>query len=177
MSDEELPGRVRRAVAGHDAFAVADGRARAVSTPFEGTVTATEREDGRVAFAVTVRLPMLGAVTEDEVAEVVEEGWYETFALRAADPGAVTEAGHDLAPTVDRADREVVVDAEFADIDERRGVNDAAAVVDFVEGTFVQGVIPGYDYTDPVASVLATARRAGGSDGVDPAPGTGAGER
>ncbi|MFB6125847.1 MAG: DUF5813 family protein [Halolamina sp.] len=166
MSDDELPGRVRRAVAGHDAFTVEDGRARAVSTPFEGTVEATEREDGHVAFAVTVRLPMLGEVTEGEVAEVVEDGWYDTFELRAEDPGAVTEAGHDLAPTVSRADREAVVEAEFADIDERRGVNDAAAVVDFVEGTFVQGVIPGYDYTDPVASILTKARRAGGSDGV-----------
>ncbi|MFB6305150.1 MAG: DUF5813 family protein, partial [Haloferacaceae archaeon] len=33
-----------------------------------------------------------------------------------------------------------------------------------VEGTYVQGIIPGYEYTEPVASVLSEARRAAGAE-------------
>lgn len=163
----ELPGRVRRAFRDHDAFEQAgDRRFRATSTLFDADVVAEADDDGRVTFAVTVRVPMLDAVTEDEVADVVEEGWYETFRLRVTDVGAVTERDRELSPTVNDAGDEAVVAASLSDIDERRGVNDAAALIDFVEGTFVQGVIPGYDYTDPVASILAEARQAGGSDPV-----------
>lgn len=161
----ELPGRVRRAFRDHGSFeAVDDDRFRSTSTAFEGEVAAEPADDGRIRFDVTVRVPMLDEVTEDEVAPVVEEGWYETFVLRVEDVGAITTADRDLSPTVSEAGEEAVVEVSLADLDERRGVDDAAAFVDFVEGTYVQGVIPGYDYTDPVASILAEARRAGGSD-------------
>lgn len=169
----ELPGRVRRAFRDHDAFAddvedlPDDGRAGVpdTSTPFDVSVSAAEREDGRVAFDVTVRVPTLDGVAEEHVADVVVEGWYETFERRVAAIGDVTAAGHDLDPTVTREGEEAIVEMSFADLDERRGVNDAAAVVDFVEGTYVQGVIPGYEYGEPVASLVDRARAAGGSEG------------
>lgn len=173
----ELPDRARRAFRDHDAFApeeATDGeRYVAVSTPFDAVVTPTAGEGGNVAFSVTVRVPMLNEVTEDDVAPIVEDGWYETFERRVASiGGGVFEGTQKPEPTVEQTtyagDRVAQVSAEFADIDPRRGVNDAAAVVDFVEGTFVQGVIPGYDYTEPVTGILSKARRAGGSDGIEP---------
>lgn len=163
---DELPGRVRRAARDHDAVGDAEGATFPVtSTPFDGRVAVAERDDGRIAFDVTVRVPTLSAVTTDAVADVVEDGWYDTFERRVADIGDVTEAGHDLAPETRRAGDEAVVEADLADLDERRGVNDAVAVVDYVEGTYVQGIIPGYEYTDPVAGLVDRARAAGGSDG------------
>ncbi|WP_049979913.1 DUF5813 family protein [Halolamina rubra] len=171
----ELPDRARRAFRSHDAFEAAEAAADrfvATSTPFDGVVDAAPADGGRIEFDVTVRAPMLDAVTEDEVAPVVEEGWYETFERRVGNVGGGVLAGDDVPDpavreTVHGGTRSAEVTVTFADIDPRRGVNDAAALIDFVEGTYVQGVIPGYDYTDPVAGILAEARRAGGSDGVE----------
>jgi len=64
-------------------------------------------------------------------------------------------------PTVRATPDEIVVEAAFTDIDERRGVEDAAAIVNYAEGTYVQGLIPGYDYVDPVAGLVDRARRTG----------------
>ncbi|GAB7095616.1 DUF5813 family protein [Halolamina litorea] len=170
MSD--LPDRARRAFRDHDAF---DGhesdRFVATATPFEGVVDAESADGGRIRFVVTVRVPMLDEVTEDDVAPVVEEGWYETLERRLGNiGGGVLAGGHDPEPAVETVThdgtRVAEVTTAFDEIDPRRGVNDAAAFIDFVEGTYVQGVIPGYDYTDPVAGIMAEARRAGGSDGV-----------
>jgi len=164
-SEDGLPGRVRRAAATHDGFERDGERLRYVATPFEATVDAAEREDGRIEFRLTVRLPTLSATTADEVAAVVEDGWYETFELRVAEVGAVTEAERELSPTAEREGETVVVRATLTDLDGTRGLNDAASLADFVEGTYVQGIVPGYDYEDPVASVVAEAHQAGGSDG------------
>ncbi|WP_318568338.1 DUF5813 family protein [Salinigranum marinum] len=159
----ELPGRVRRAFADHDGFeAVAADEYASTASPFDARVTVDGVDNGHVSFAVETRVPTLSAVVEDEVADVVEEGWYETFELRASDAAGVTRGDHALEPAVRRAGEEVVVVVEYTDIDERRGVDDAAALVTFVEGTFVQGVIPGYDYTEPVTSLMSSARDAGG---------------
>ena len=158
----ELPGRVRRAFADHSAFEqVDDATFESTATTFEATVEASE-EDGPIRFAVEVRVPLLNSVTEDEVAAVVEDGWFETFELRVADIGGVFRTERDLEPTVRRRSETIRVEASFEDINERRGVDDAAAVVDYVEGTFVQGIIPGYEYTEPVSGIMDRAREAAG---------------
>jgi hypothetical protein len=159
----ETPDRVRRAFADHDGFeAVGDDEYASTATAVDARVSVDGAEDGRLSFVVEVRVPTLSAVVDGDVADVVEEGWYETFELRSTDTGGVTRADHDLDPTVGRTGDEVVVTVDYTDIDERRGVDDAAALVTFVEGTYVQGVIPGYDYTEPVTSLLSNARETGG---------------
>ncbi|MFC4357606.1 DUF5813 family protein [Halobium salinum] len=164
MSDEAVPSRAERAFADHGSFeALDDGRYEAVTTPFDGTVVVFDAGDGEIGFDVEVRVPMLDAVAADEVAPVVEEGWYETFERRMEDLGGVTAAEHNLDPAVETVDSEAVVTVGFTDLNERRGVDDAAAVVDYVEGTFVQGMIPGYDYVDPAASLLERAQGTGKS--------------
>jgi len=35
-------------------------------------------------------------------------------------------------------------------------------VIDFVEGTYVQGIIPGYEYTGVVDELISAARQQGG---------------
>lgn len=160
----ELPGRVRRAFADHSSFEqVDDGRFESTSTAFDGTVEA-DHADGEIRFSIEVKVPLLNAVTEDEVAAVVEDGWYETFELRVSDIGGVFRTERDLEPTVTREFETVVVEAAFEDINERRGVDDAGAVIDYVEGTFVQGIIPGYEYTEPVSSIINRARQNAGGN-------------
>jgi len=164
--DGGLPGRVRRAFADHGSFESAgDGVWTATATPFDGEVRAAPAADGRVRFSVTVRVPTLSATTADEVADVVEEGWIETFELRVVDVGGVTRGDHEFDPVVSVGDDEIAIDFELTEINERRGVDDAGALIDFVEGTYVQGVIPGYEYTEPVDGLLSAARQQGNSGG------------
>jgi len=160
----ELPGRVRRAFTDHTGFErVDEATFESTTTTFDGTVEADEVA-GHIRFAVEVRVPLLNSVTEDEVAAVVEDGWYETFELRVEDIGGVFRTERDLEPTVTRQGETVTVEASFEDINERRGVDDAGAIIDYVEGTFVQGIIPGYEYTEPVAGIIDRAREnAGGT--------------
>ena len=156
----ELPDRVERAFRDHGSFDRVDEATYAATTVFDGVVTATDAGEGRVGFEVTVRVPTLEAAVVGHVADVVEEGWYETFALRAEDVGGVLEGDHAPSPTVAREVEEVVTRYDFEEINPRRGVDDAAALVNYVEGTYVQGIIPGYEYTGPAAELVSSARMA-----------------
>jgi hypothetical protein len=159
----ETPRRVERAVRDDGSFErTADGRFELTTTAFEAVMTATEREgDGRIAFEVRMRAPSLSAAVDGDVADVVEEGWVETFERRIADVGGAMRGDDPPEPTVRVTADEIVVEASFADVDERRGVEDAVAIVNYAEGTYVQGLIPGYDYVDPVAGLVDRARRTG----------------
>ena len=164
---DDTPDRALRAFRRHDSLTdpeETDGDGVTVtSTPFDARITAGPGTDGRLTFDVTVAVPTLSAVTADSVAPVVEDGWAETFQLRVEDIGAVTEGTHDLSPSVERDGDRLVVTATLSDLDHDRGTNDAVAVVDYVEGTYVQGVVPGYDYTEPVDGLIQAARATGGS--------------
>lgn len=157
----ETAGRVTRAFRDHDVFdRVGDGRFEATTTMFDAAVAASE-SDGRIDYVVSVRVPSLSAAVEGDVATVVEEGWLETFELRVADADGVVRGDHEFDPAVDLTAGEVVVEFAYTDINERRGVEDAAAIINYVEGTYVQGIIPGYDYVDPVSGLVDRARQAG----------------
>lgn len=176
MSDR--PDRLRRAVRSHDAFEPDGDRIRMTATPFDAGVRTRERPDGHVDFSVTVRVPTIDGVTDGGVAGIVADGWYDTFRRRIEDVGGLTRGDHDLSPTVTRAEGggggdgdsngdggTVTVEFAFDDIDPGRGLDDAAALTNFVEGTYVQGVIPGYEYTEPVTDLLSRAQSAAGTDG------------
>jgi hypothetical protein len=160
-----LPDRVHRAFRDHASFErVGENVFESQTTAFDASVAVTSKEDGVLSFVVTVRVPMLDAVTADSVATVVEDGWFETFQLRMEDVGGVTRRDRGVSPTVRREDDEAVVEMSFEDRDERRGVDDAGALVDYVEGTYVQGIIPGYEYTEPVSELLSRAYQSSGDE-------------
>lgn len=161
----DLPDRLRRAFEAHDSFGRDGDRWVSETTAFEASVRVAPVDDERTRLTVTVRVPTLSAVTVGEVADVVEDGWAETFERRAVDVGGVTRRDREFDPAVAVAPDEIAVTYELIDRNERRAVDDAAALIDFVEGTYVQGVIPGYEYVDPVAGLIANARRHG-NDGA-----------
>ncbi|RLM68649.1 DUF5813 family protein [Halorubrum sp. Atlit-26R] len=163
---DELPRRVRRAFADHGSFEREGDGWVSETTAFDGRVRVEQAEEGRIGFAVVVRVPTLSAVTADEVADVVEDGWADTFERRAVDVGGVTRKDREFDPAVERGGDEITVTYELTDVNERRAVDDAGALIDFVEGTYVQGVIPGYEYTEPVSNLLSAARQQGGGGPV-----------
>ena len=159
-----FPESLQRAFESHGSFEPrGEASFESVTTAFDGVVAA-EPTDDTTRFSVTVTAPLLGAVTDGELAEIVEDGWYETFERRVTKVGSIFRTSRDLTPTVSRDGDRVVVEAAFTDRNTDRGVDDASALIDFVEGTYVQGIIPGYEYTEPVAGLLDQAREAAGSN-------------
>jgi len=79
------------------------------TTSFEGHVTASEGEQWRTDYEVTVRAPSLQAATVDEVGPAVRDGWLETLERRLEDAPKSTRVAVDLDEyTVERDDEEVV---------------------------------------------------------------------
>lgn len=118
---------------------------------------------GSESVRVTVELPSLdAAVVGESVADVVEDGWFETLDRRLEGVVDVTPASV-TAPVVDRFTDTVVVAVE---VTPRQGstVEDVLAVVNFIEGTWVGGIIPGYEYVEAVESVRSSAAETGGTD-------------
>ncbi|WP_435175750.1 DUF5813 family protein [Halorussus sp. AFM4] len=156
MTDE----RVERAFRDHPDFEPTDdGAFETPAKPFENVVSVEEDGDAH-RYEVVVRTPTLDAAVEGEtVADVVEDGWFETLELRLDDAHEVAETDDAAPPEIEREGDEVVVTVEFASDDPERAAEDALAVAEYVEGTWVQGIIPGYDYRDPAASLRERARQ------------------
>jgi hypothetical protein len=120
--------------------------------------------DGGVDVAVVV--PTLDAATTGEVADVVADGWYETFERRVQGADSATLADDVDVTSVSREGGDVTV--ELA-VDPRAGkaADDALALVNFVEGTWFQGVVPGYDYVEEVQAMREqAAQNAQSTDGT-----------
>jgi hypothetical protein len=158
----ELPAAVDRAFARHEAFE-RDGDGFVVgTTAFEGRVTAVDG-GGRAAYTVTVRAPTIQATTADDVGEAVTEGWFDTLRRRLADAPKATRSDVDLGTfDVERDGEDVYVTYGFEWDDPGRAADIARTFVEYVEGTYVEGVIPGYEYEPPVADLLERASRGEG---------------
>jgi len=116
---------------------------------FDATVTAGE------GYRLRMELPTLDAVVVDEtVGDAVEEGWYDTFRRRVATLGDGVTVGSADAPELGRKGSTVVVRVAF---ESESPADDALALVNFVEGTWFQGIVPGYEYRGDVQAMRERA--------------------
>lgn len=164
MTDETLPEPVDSALAAHDAFEPTDDGYALTTTVFDTRVTASAAEDDRDgAFRVVVTFPTLSAATADDVARVVEDDWLETFDRRLEDVFGVATTGTHDDPVVERdvPAGEVSVTLAYVSWDAAEGVADAKALVEFLEGTYAQGLVPGYEYRGEAATLRANAQQRG----------------
>jgi hypothetical protein len=172
---ETPPERVVRAFDAHEAFD-RDGDSFTVTTSrFGGQVRAVET-DGTVRYSLVVRVPSLSATVEGEtVGPAVEKGWFDTLSRRLEDaPGAVRQSLEldSLDVEYEDEDKETVAATFRFGWDEPSHVPAIAkALAEYLEGTYVEGIVPGYDYGPPVSELLSSARRSGGDGGSgDPMP-------
>ena len=152
---------VARAFRQHPSFETVDDEFEVTFTPLGGVVTIGEESAGDAAeYRVVVTAPDIDAVVEGEtVADVVRDGWFDTLERRLDDAHTVADAEEATEPTVERKGEDVVVTVTFRRADPERAAEDAKAIVEYVEGTWVQGLIPGYDYRDPAATFRERARQ------------------
>lgn len=162
---DELPTEARQALEDNDAFAAGTDGYRVTTTPFTTAITASERDDYATDFTVRVETPTLRtAVTDGEVGDAVQRGWLDTLERRLEDAPMATRVSVDIDGFDVSTDGDTVaVTYEFSYGDAGRAVDIAKTFVEYVEGTYVEGVVPGYEYGEPVADLLGAA--ATGNDG------------
>jgi len=132
------------------------------------TTASPETAEGRDArFRLSITLPVLSTVTEEDVGPTVAEGWFESLERHLTDAAAVAGVDPTTGPTIERTDDRIHLTVEFPAWKASAGVGDVKTIVDYVEGTYVQAVIPGYTYQEPVTELLAHAREQGGDDPDD----------
>lgn len=162
MTESDSVARARRAFDDHPAFeARSENEYVEVQTAFDTTVELSPAGDGKtVRYRVTVEVPMLDAIVENEtVAPVVESGWFETLELRLDDAHTVTKTNDATPPTVIQEDDTVAVIVSFETERAEDGPVDGLAIGKYVEGTWLQGVIPGYEYGEPAKSLIERAEQ------------------
>jgi hypothetical protein len=163
-----MDSSAERAFSRHEAYSEdgdGDGGFVLDTTAFEGRVVVEgDVEDGAaVRYRLVVRAPTLEAAVEESVGPALREGWFETFELRLEDaPGAVRDAVEFEDLTVTAVDGEAVVEMSFR-LGPARAPDVAKALAEYVEGTYMEGIVPGYSYRPPVSEMLARARQ--GEDG------------
>jgi hypothetical protein len=165
----DLPESVERAFDYHDAFE-RDGDAYLVTTTaFEGRVTAVDGPEYFSAYTVTVRVPTLDGATADDVGDAVQDGWFETLERRLEDAPKATRADVELETfDVEQDGEDVYVTFGFEWGNADKAADIAKTFVEYVEGTYVEGVIPGYEYVSPVADLVDSASQEGGGGGGTP---------
>lgn len=159
---DDLPDDAARAFEGHDAFEPDAEGYRLTTTAFEGVATAADAPEWRLAYTVTVRAPTLPAATADEVGDAVVDGWFDTLRRRLEDAPKATRTAVDLDEfTVERDGEEVVVTYRYELGNADTAARVAKTFVEYVEGTYVEGVVPGYEYEGTVADLLSQAQTGG----------------
>jgi hypothetical protein len=137
------------------------------TTRFEGYVTAAETDDWALEYTLTVRAPMLSAAIDGEVGDAVESGWFDTYRRRLEDAPGATRADvelTDLTVTEERGDAVATFTVEYGNADHAPDV--LKAIAEYVEGTYVEGAVPGYDYQGVVAELLGEASTSGQGTGT-----------
>ncbi|QSG09495.1 Uncharacterized protein HSBGL_1009 [Halapricum desulfuricans] len=157
---DELPDAVREAFEARDSYDLRDDHALVTTTAFDARVTVEATEaDWNSQYVVTVEVPTLSAAVEDVVGPAVEDGWFETLERRLEDAPMATRANLELdAFEVRREDQRVEIAYAFTLGSESQAADIAKTLVEYVEGTYVEGIVPGYDYRPPVSGLLDQAQ-------------------
>jgi hypothetical protein len=168
---DDLPERAVRAFQRHDAFERDGDEFAVTTTTFDGRVTAAETDGRAPSYSLTVRAPTLSAATEEEVGDAVEAGWFDTYERRLADAPMAVRFDVDLeALRVIEEDGEVVAVFEFRWRNADQAPDIAKAMAEFVEGTYMEGIVPGYRYRPPVSEMLSRARQSDAKGDRGPMP-------
>lgn len=154
MSTDEA---VRRPFERHEAYAGGgtDGEYVVETTTFDSRVTATT--DAQTVYTLTVRTPSLDSAVEEAVGPHLREGWFETLERRVEDASSAVRTEIDLEVAVESTDGMAIVTLRFPFDRPERAPDVAKAMAEYVEGSYLQGTVPGFTYRPPVSELLANA--------------------
>ena len=165
MSDA-LPDRGVRAFEAHDAYERQGKWFTLTTTAFDGRVTVETTDEWALRYTLEVRAPTLDSATADEVGDAVASGWFDTYELRLKDAPMAVRQDVELDEQrvfEEAGDAVAVFRFEWGNADHAPDI--AKAMAEFVEGTYMEGIVPGYEYEPPVSGMLSQARQSGGDGG------------
>lgn len=155
-----------KAFISHDSFESVADEYRITTTAFETTASVSD-DSNTPLYTVEVTVPTLQSATADDVGPTVAADWLETFERRLeAAPKATRSAVELEAFDVTASDERVTIEYSYHWETPRTALDIAKTFAEYVEGTYVEGVIPGYEYTGKVAALLGDASQSG--DGGTP---------
>lgn len=158
----DMPDEAETAFEDNEAFDLRSDEAVLATTVFNPTVRAAEREGPSLRYVVTVHVPTLDTATDGVVGSALEENWQETLTRRLKGAPKATRASVELdAFDVADAGDELRIEYTFTWGNPTRAVEIAKTFAEYVEGTYVEGIVPGYDYEPPISSLLADASQSG----------------
>lgn len=158
----DSPSPVVTAMEAHDAFERSGDGFELTTSELETSVHASTLSAERYAVRVSVAAPSLDAsVADQSVGTAVQSSWLETFERRLEDAFHVTRTSDHDPPQVSHEGATVWVELTFETTDPDQGVDDAKALGEFVEGTYLEGLIPGYTYRGPAKQLLERAHQRG----------------
>ena len=158
----ELPPGIERAFRLDSAFESAEAGFSLTTFPFHAHVT-FDRDDEDVSYLITFTLPTLNAVViDDDVPAIVQEGWRETLERRLQGADGCSSALEELIVKSMQNDEHLEVTMTFVrPVSAAPAVDVVLALATYVEGTYLQGIIPEYSYDSPVAELLDRAKEHG----------------
>jgi hypothetical protein len=153
----ELPAAVAAAFDDHGSLSTRDGAATVTTTLFDASVTADAGDESTV-YTVTVQMPTIDSATAGDVGDAVAADWLRTLSRRLQDAPGATRRTVDLDSfETDTSDGRVRVEYVFSRAESAAAADIATTFAEFAEGTYVEGVVPGYEYESPVADLLTQA--------------------
>ncbi len=165
MTDpEKSPGE--RGLAENESFTPAEDGYSVSTTVFDAVVSAHNGPEGE-QYTVTVTVPTIDSATNDQVGPTVQQDWFETFERRLRDAPKATRKSVEIDELqVSEEGDSITVIYRFNWENPTTAAEIAKTFVEYVEGTYVEGIIPGYEYTSPVADLISDATQ--GGDGGTP---------
>lgn len=144
----------------HDDFEPENDGYRVTSTPFDVEVCFSRMDEQTIRYRCTCTVPSLEAVIENEtISPVLLEGWADPMERRLQDVDHATSAIETAAVTCSWDREQFDIEIRFTRPADAPVPTDAiVAIVGYIEGTYLEGVIPGYQYGPPVDAMLASAR-------------------
>ena len=159
---EDVPETARSAFENHDSVALGEEGFEITTTVFDGFVTASEGPKWKHTYTVSVYVPTLEAAATEAIGPAVLDGWQDTLERRLEDAPKATRASVELVDfDVERIDEELQITYSFEWGNETKATEIAKTFVEYVEGTYVEGLVPGYEYEAPVSDLITSASDSG----------------
>jgi hypothetical protein len=157
----EMPDRLRTAFESHDAFESTPDGYRLTTTAFEAVVRG-EDAGHTDQYTIVVHAPTLVSATVEDVGPALAESWRETLTRRLDSAPKSTRATVTLDElSVEESGEQLRIEFQFSWGNPDRAVEIAKTFIEYVEGTYVEGIVPGYEYKPPVSELLSDASQTG----------------
>lgn len=152
------PESVARILDENEFFEPAGDGYQITSSTFDSILRTEEITEESQRYTLTVHVPSLDSATGDDVGTAVSTDWLRTLQVRLRDaPKSTRREVHMVSNTVHWEEDQVRIEYAFQCESPETAADIAKAFAEFVEGTYVETVIPGYEYEPPVSTLLSRA--------------------